>query len=141
MSTGVFGPEARWQCTRVYRGSNQSSSSRSRRDFLILNLSGSSNLSSKVGPSETQGSLPEIQIRRGCLVSGKPDRNRKKRPTSTMFWQDPESEAHNSIAVSGSVSSWPSTLCEWYLETEKSSLLLPKLINKHTNPHSEQYCV
>ena len=77
MSTGAFGPEARWQYTRVYRGFNQSSSSRSRRDFLILNLLGSSNLSSKVGPSETQGSLLEIPIQRGCLVSGKPDRNRK----------------------------------------------------------------
>src|SRR5437899_8406557 len=90
MSTGAFGPEARWQYTRVYHGSNQSSSSQSRRDFLILNLSGSSNPSSRVSPSETQGSLLEIPIQRGCLVSGKPDRNRKKRPTSTMFWQDPE---------------------------------------------------
>src|SRR5205807_866183 len=93
MSTGAFGLEARWQYTRVYRGSNRSSSSQSRRDFLIPNLSSSSNPSSKVGPSETQGSLLELPTRRGCLVSGDPDRKRKKRPTSRMLWQDPESEA------------------------------------------------
>src|SRR2546428_267579 len=62
--------EARWEYTRVYRGSNQSSSSRSRRDFLILNLSSSSSLSSKVGPSETQWSVLEIQTQRGCRVCG-----------------------------------------------------------------------
>jgi hypothetical protein len=33
------------------------------------------------------------------------------------------------------------SLCEWYLETEKSSLLLLELINQHTNRHTEQYCV
>src|SRR3989449_9832756 len=86
MSTGAFGREARWEYTRVYRGSNQSSSSRSRRDFLILNLSSSSSLSSKVGPSETQGSLLEIPTRQGCLVSGEPDRNRKKSPASTILF-------------------------------------------------------
>src|SRR3989442_5328910 len=79
MSTGAFGPEARWKYTWVYLGSNQSSSSQSRRNFLILNLSGSSNLSSKVGPSETQGSLLEIPTQRGCLVSGEPDRSRNTR--------------------------------------------------------------
>jgi len=42
-------------------------------------------LSSTVGPSETQGSLLEIPAQRGCLVSGEPDRNRKERPASTMF--------------------------------------------------------
>src|SRR6266702_3295962 len=86
MSTGAFGPEARWQYTRVYRAFNQSSSSRSRRDFLILNLLGSSNLSSKVGPSEIQGSRLEIPTQRGWLVSGEPDRNRKKRPARSMFF-------------------------------------------------------
>src|SRR6267143_1555071 len=79
MSTGAFGPEARWQYTRVYRGSNQSSSSQSRKHFLILNLSSSSSLSSKVSPSETQWSLLEIPTQRGCLVSGEPDRNRNTR--------------------------------------------------------------
>src|SRR2546427_2983542 len=79
MSTGAFGREARWEYTRVYRGSNQSSSSRSRRDFLILNLSSSSSLSSKVGPSETQGSVLEIPTQRGCLASREPDQSRNTR--------------------------------------------------------------
>src|SRR6267143_7158462 len=78
MSTGAFGPEARWQYTRVYHAFKQSSNSQSEKDFSILNLSSSSNLSSRVSPYETQWSLQEIPTQRGYLVSGEPHRNRKK---------------------------------------------------------------